>query len=109
MLRRALVNCVQGIGEAAARMTEAGRARAPDLPWGQIVATRNILVHAHFRVDLNILWDVIGRDLPPLITSVERALAGVATRREARCRCAVTAVQGRMARVIHARAPGLTP
>src|SRR5688572_540281 len=41
LLRRALVNCVQEIGEAAARMTGAGRARAADLPWGQIVATRH--------------------------------------------------------------------
>lgn len=75
LLRRGLLNCVQEIGEAAARMTVAGRERAADLPWGQIVATRHILVHAYFRVDLNILWDVIERDLPPLIASVERALA----------------------------------
>ena len=30
LLRRALVNCVQEIGEAAARMTSAGRARAAE-------------------------------------------------------------------------------
>jgi uncharacterized protein with HEPN domain len=45
LLRRGLLNCVQEIGEAPARMSTAGRARA-DLPWGQIVATRHILVHA---------------------------------------------------------------
>ena len=75
LLRRALINCVQEIGEAAARMTGAGRARAADSPWGQIVATRNIPVHAYFKVDLNILWHVTERDLPSLISSVERVLA----------------------------------
>ena len=75
LLRRALINCVQEIGEAASRMTAAGRARATDLPWGQIVATRHILVHAYFKVDLNILWGVVERDLPSLTVSVERALA----------------------------------
>ena len=40
-----------------------------------MVATRHILVHAYFRVDLDIFWDVVGRDLPPLIASVVRALA----------------------------------
>ena len=55
-------------------MTSAGRARAADLPWGQIVATRHILVHAYFKVDRNILCGVVERDLPPLIESVERAL-----------------------------------
>jgi uncharacterized protein with HEPN domain len=74
LLRRALINCVQEIGESAARMTPAGRARAADVPWGQIVATRNILVHAYFKVDLNILWLVAERDLPPLIIAVERVL-----------------------------------
>src|SRR5205085_3698862 len=52
LLRRGLLNCVQEIGEAAARMSAAGRDRAADLPWGQIVATRPILVHAYFKVDL---------------------------------------------------------
>ena len=33
------------------------------------------LVHAYFKVDLNILWQVAERDLPPLIVAVERALA----------------------------------
>lgn len=74
LLRRGLLSCIQEIGEAAARMTAAGRARAADLPWGQIVATRHILVHAYFRVDLDILWDVIERDLSSLIASVDRVL-----------------------------------
>jgi uncharacterized protein with HEPN domain len=33
MLRRGVVNCVQVIGEAAARTTQFGRRRAPGLPW----------------------------------------------------------------------------
>lgn len=76
LLRRALIHCVQEIGEAASRMSPIGRARAAGLPWGQIVATRHILVHAYFRVDLNILWDVVGRDLPPLIATLEQAMSG---------------------------------
>ena len=75
LLRRGLINCVQEIGEAASRMTPAGRALAALLPWGQIVATGHILVHAYFKVDLNILWDVIERHLPSLAASVERVLA----------------------------------
>lgn len=41
MLTRALMNAVQEIGEAAARITPEGRARASRLPWGQIVAMRH--------------------------------------------------------------------
>jgi uncharacterized protein with HEPN domain len=73
-LRRALVNCVQDIGEAAARTTDAGRLRAKGLPWGEIVATRHILVHAYLAIDLDILWTILERDLPPLILQIEESL-----------------------------------
>lgn len=72
--RRSLVNCVQDIGEAAARTSDAGRARAGLLPWGQIVATRHILVHAYFSIDLDILWRILERDLPPLIKLLDETL-----------------------------------
>jgi len=35
MLVRALMNAVQEIGEAAARVSHAGRQRAPDVPWAR--------------------------------------------------------------------------
>jgi len=37
LLRHALVRCVQLIGEAATRVGEAAKARAPGLPWARIV------------------------------------------------------------------------
>lgn len=45
MLQRAITNAVQQIGEAAANIGDASRARVPGLPWGQIVAMRHVLVH----------------------------------------------------------------
>lgn len=75
MLRRALINAVQEIGEAAARVTDAGRARVPGLPWGQIVAMRHVLVHVYWGVDPDQLWKVAAQDLPVLVASVEIALA----------------------------------
>lgn len=45
MLVRALMNALQEIGEAAANLSEDGRARVDGVPWGQIVETRNILIH----------------------------------------------------------------
>lgn len=74
MLRRALVNAVQEIGEAAARVTDSGRARVPGLPWGQMVAMRNILVHVYWGVDPDQLWKVVAIDLPVLVTQIEIAL-----------------------------------
>ena len=75
MLRRALVNAVQEIGEAAARVTDTGRARVPTLPWGQIVAMRHILVHVYWGVDPDQLWKVVTWELPGLAAAIEAALA----------------------------------
>lgn len=39
------------IGEAAARIGEEARARAPEIPWASIVGLRNLVTHEYFRVD----------------------------------------------------------
>lgn len=73
MLLRALTNAVQEIGEAAANMSEEGRARVPNLPWGQIVAMRNVLVHVYWGVDRNRLWMTATSDMLILIEAIEAA------------------------------------
>lgn len=74
MLRRALKDCIQEIGEAAARVTDAGRSRFPDLPWPKMVGMRHILVHAYFEIDWDTIWRVASEDMPPLIELLEAAI-----------------------------------
>lgn len=74
MLRRAVVNCVQEIGEAAAKVSDEGRARIPDVPWPKIVGMRHILVHVYHDLDLNAVWNVVTRNLASLVDSLEEAL-----------------------------------
>jgi uncharacterized protein with HEPN domain len=67
------MNAVQEIGEAAARISDAGRKRAPNVPWGQIVAMRYILVHVYWGVDRDRLWRTAAEDVPVLIAALEQA------------------------------------
>jgi uncharacterized protein with HEPN domain len=53
MVRSAVVQKLSIIGEAAARVSKTVTHRYPQIPWPQIVAFRNILVHAYFGID----WD----------------------------------------------------
>ena len=76
MLLRAMTNAVQQIGEAAANVSDNGRGRAPELPWGQIVAMRHVLVHVYWGVDLDRLWATATQDVPVLIAALEAACAG---------------------------------
>ncbi len=71
MLMRALINCVQEIGEAAARVSDEGRGRAHDVPWPQMVGMRHVLVHAYYNIDADALWRVVKEHLPPLVRQLE--------------------------------------
>jgi len=62
------------IGEAASRLSESTRKTAPEIPWHEIIAMRNRLVHGYFAVDLDIRWTVVHDDPPELIESLEKLL-----------------------------------
>lgn len=62
------------IGEAAARIGEATRQLAPEIPWSRIVGLRNLATHEYFRVDLEVIEDIVEISLGPLETAVRRLL-----------------------------------
>jgi uncharacterized protein with HEPN domain len=74
MLELSLVRLVEIIGEAAARVETESREKYPSNPWLQIVGMRNRLVHGYDAVDLDVLWDTIIEDIPPLISELEKIL-----------------------------------
>ncbi len=59
------------IGEAVRYLPESMTDRHPEVPWRQIIALRNLLVHAYFAVNLPTIWDIVTRDLAPLRAAVE--------------------------------------
>lgn len=74
MFRRAVVHCLQEIGEAATHVTPPGRLAVPALPWQKIVGTRHRLVHVYFAVNLDLVWETLAGDLPPLVLVLRQAL-----------------------------------
>jgi uncharacterized protein with HEPN domain len=76
MLQLALVQLVQVVGEAASRVSRAGQARHPEIPWGKAITTRHRMVHGYDRIDHDVVWDTIAEDFPPLVSALERALSG---------------------------------
>jgi uncharacterized protein with HEPN domain len=75
LLELGLVRLVEIIGEAAARVTVEYRTYHPEIPWPQVIAMRNRLVHGYDTVDLDVLWDTITEDLPPLVVELEKLVA----------------------------------
>ena len=70
MLQLALIRLVEVIGEAAWRVGKPTRQRHPEIPWADIVSMRNRLIHGYDVVDLDLLWETVIGDLPPLIDSL---------------------------------------
>lgn len=67
LLRLALTKLVEIVGEAAKQVTEATRARHPDVPWSAAARMRDRLVHHYFDVNLDVLWATVTEDLPSLL------------------------------------------
>jgi uncharacterized protein with HEPN domain len=76
-LADALVHLICVIGEAANKVSAATCSELDAIPWPDVVGMRNRLIHAYFDINLDILWATVQDGLPPLIRSLESALAEI--------------------------------
>jgi uncharacterized protein with HEPN domain len=78
MLQVWVIHYLQVIGEAARGVSQALKARHPEVPWPQIVALRNILVHEYFGLNMRQVWTLTQRDLSNLEKQVQRIRSQIA-------------------------------
>lgn len=71
-LTLALVKDIEIIGEAASKVSQETKTNYPAIPWLDIINMRNRLIHAYFEIDLEIVWDTVTKDLPPLMVEIEK-------------------------------------
>lgn len=74
MLYFAMLKLVEIVGEAATRLSESLRAAHPEIPWREIIGTRNRLIHGYDSVDCSILWDIVTGDFPPLAAQIKAVI-----------------------------------
>lgn len=65
------------IGEAAARLPRDFRDQHSEIEWLDIIAFRNIAVHAYFSIDWEIVWITATLDVPALKLDVLNILVGL--------------------------------
>ena len=70
----AIIRNFEIIGEAVNRISDGTLDRAPDIPWNQIAAFRNMLIHGYMGVKLERVWNVIENDLHNLKEAVNYLL-----------------------------------
>jgi uncharacterized protein with HEPN domain len=74
MLVLSLVKDIEIVGEAAGKVSQETKNMSEKIPWQDIIDMRNHLIHAYFDVDLDIVWDTILKDLPPLVEALEEII-----------------------------------
>jgi uncharacterized protein with HEPN domain len=74
LLQDGVVHQMVIIGEAVRAIAPELREKRSDLPWAEMVAMRNILVHRYYEVNLEIVWLVVEQDLPNIKEKVEDIL-----------------------------------
>jgi uncharacterized protein with HEPN domain len=62
------------MGEAVKKVSGQTRAAHPEIPWRDIAAMRDRVVHDYFGISLDIVWDVMQHHVPPLREKLARLL-----------------------------------
>ncbi len=68
----AMERLVLNVGEASNRLSDATQQQLPQIPWAQIAAFRNRVVHGYDSVDYNRVWQILRVDVPSLISELEK-------------------------------------
>jgi uncharacterized protein with HEPN domain len=62
------------MAESTQRLSDTIKATHPEIDWIAINGFRNRLAHGYLNVNVNIVWNVIENDLPPLKQAAEAML-----------------------------------
>ena len=71
---RAFSRSLEIIGEAVKSLSSEFKELHPEIEWKKIAGMRDKLIHEYFRVDFEIMWDVIKNKLPNIKISIKRFL-----------------------------------
>lgn len=71
----ATVRNLELIGEAANNIPKQIQEQNASVPWRQIIATRNRLIHGYLGIDNDTLWSIIQDDIPSLIIGLQKIVA----------------------------------
>ncbi len=66
----AVIRNIEIIGQAVKGISDRTRTLEPAVEWRRIAGMRDKLIHEYFGVDLNLVWDVVERELPILRTQL---------------------------------------
>ena len=77
----AAIRVIEVIGEAAKNIPPSIIDRYPDVPWSGLARMRDKLIHVYFGVDIEVVWQTLQDDLPPLQESMKKIMCDLGDER----------------------------
>ena len=70
----ATIHHIMLIGEAASNIPLDVRKAHSNIPWGDIIGTRNRVAHGYREINKKVIWKIIQIEIPTLIPQLEKIL-----------------------------------
>lgn len=70
----AVNHALEIIGEATKHIPEEVREEYPFVPWRKMAGIRDVIIHAYFGVNLNVIWNTANERLPELKKDIQKIL-----------------------------------
>ena len=70
----AVIRNFEIIGEAAKNLAIEIKEQYSNVPWNEMYSLRNLVSHAYFGIDYEIIWDIIINSLPENKVEIEKIL-----------------------------------
>ena len=74
-MQDAVVRRIEIIGEAIRNLPSELKKENSDVSWQDIMDMRNKIIHEYFGVDLELVWEVVKKDVPALKNQVKEILS----------------------------------
>ncbi len=55
-------------------MPDSMKKKYPEIPWKRMTGMRDKLIHEYFGIDLEIVWEVVNTELPPIKPLIQKVL-----------------------------------
>ena len=69
--QKAILRELQELSESLQHISPKTKEKHPEIPWRDISAFRNVLVHDYLGINLDRIWETIHEDLPPLVEKIK--------------------------------------
>jgi uncharacterized protein with HEPN domain len=74
LVQSAVLHRLALLGETCRALSSELREKHPEIPWAQIIAFRNVVLHHYFGLDLELVWTIVTEHVNTLQSSLESIL-----------------------------------